>query len=34
MTATPTKPTLNVLLIADSDSQLLACKASAALRPR
>ena len=27
MTATPTKPTLNVLLIADSDSQLLACKA-------
>ena len=27
MTATPTRPTLNVLLIADSDSQLLACEA-------
>ena len=27
MTATPTKSTLNVLLIADSDSQLLACEA-------
>ena len=27
MTATPTKPTLKLLLIADSDSQLLACEA-------
>ena len=27
MTATPTRPCLNVLLIADSDSQLLACEA-------
>jgi hypothetical protein len=27
MTATPTKPTLNILFIADSDSQLLACEA-------
>ena len=27
MTATPTRPTLNILFIADSDSQLLACEA-------
>ena len=27
MTAIPTKPTMSVLLIADSDSQLLACEA-------